>query len=67
MSISPIVVGRLLVSLLGLLLPCFHTKCVPIPPELSAQGYRSAVGLSGQLVFLTLVGRGYQEEWAPLC
>ena len=33
----------------------FHTECVPILPVLSALGYQSVVGLSGQLVFLTLV------------
>ena len=41
----------------------FHTKCVSIPPELFAIGCQSAVELSGQLVSLTLVGRGCREEW----
>ena len=43
--------------------PCFHTECVPISRELFALGCQFAVGLLGQLLSLTLLGRGYREEW----
>ena len=69
MSISPpslwIVVGRP-VYLRGLPLPCFHTKCVPIPPGLFALGGSLVSALSfvasytlhvahGVFVFFTLL------------
>ena len=48
--------GRIrVISPRGLPLPCFHTKCASILPELFALGCLSAVGLSGQPVSLVFV------------